>query len=59
MENDIHLGPGHMGVTTGNSMQQFWDKIDDKYKIDFTSVGHWSGTGMVCFCFENHIILKD
>lgn len=57
--DDINLGPGHMGVTTGNSMQQFWDKIDDKYKMDFTSVGHWSGTGMVCFCFENHTILKD
>jgi len=30
-----------MGVTTGNSMQQFWDKIDNKYKLDITDVGHW------------------
>ena len=29
--DDIHLGPGHMGITSGNSMQQFWDKIDNQY----------------------------
>jgi predicted O-methyltransferase YrrM len=57
--DDVHLGPGHMGVTTGNSMQQFWDKIEDQYKLDFTSVGHWSGTGLVSFHFENHTILRD
>lgn len=57
--DDIHLGPGHMGVTTGNSMQQFWDKIEDEYKIDLTSVGHWSGTGLVCFHFENYEILYN
>lgn len=54
--DDIHLGPGHLGVTSGNSMQQFWDKIEDKYKIDLTSVGHWSGTGLVCFDFTKHTI---
>jgi len=57
--DDIHLTAGHMGVTTGNSMQQFWDKIEDKYKIDLTNVGHWSGTGLVSFHLENHEILYD
>ena len=47
--DDIHLKSGHMGVTSGNSMQQFWDKVDNAYKIDITNVGHWSGTGIVCF----------
>ena len=47
--DDIHLGPGHMGVTSGHSMQAFWDKIDPSHKIDLTHVGHWSGTGLVCF----------
>lgn len=54
--DDIHLGVGHLGVFTGNCMQQFWDKVDDKYKIDLTHVGHYSGTGLVCFCFENYNI---
>lgn len=57
--DDIHLGAGHMGITTGNSMQQFWDKIEDQYKIDLTSVGHWSGTGLVCFHLENYEIIYD
>lgn len=55
--DDIHLGPGHMGVSSGNSMNQFWDKVDNNYKIDLTSVGHWSGTGLVCFHLENHEII--
>lgn len=55
--DDIHLGPGHLGVTSGNSMQQFWDKIDDQYKIDLTKVGHYSGTGLVCFDFNKHNII--
>ena len=54
--DDIHLGPGHMGITSGNSMQQFWDKIDNQYKLDLTSVGHWSGTGLVSFCFDQYEI---
>jgi len=57
--DDIHLGCGHMGVNTGNSMQQFWDKVDDTYKIDLTRVGHWSGTGIVCFHPENWNITYD
>lgn len=55
--DDIHLGPGHMNVTSGNSMTQFWSKVDDNYKIDLTHVGHWSGTGLVCFHLENHEII--
>jgi predicted O-methyltransferase YrrM len=55
--DDIHLGVGHMGVFTGNSMQQFWDKVDNKDKLDLTKVGHWSGTGLVCFDFNNHEII--
>lgn len=57
--DDIHLQEGHMNVFTGNSMQKFWDKIEDKYKLDLTSVGHYSGTGIVCFHFENYSILMD
>ena len=52
--DDIHLGPGHLGTTSGNSMQLFWDKIEDEYKLDLTSVGHWSGTGIVSFNFGEH-----
>ena len=55
--DDIHLGPGHLGVTSGNSMQQFWDKIDNEYKLDLTKIGHWSGTGLVCFGFTKHTII--
>jgi len=56
--DDIHLGIGHMGVYTGNSMQQFWSKVDPKYKLDLTSVGHWSGTGLVCFNFSDNELLQ-
>jgi hypothetical protein len=55
--DDIHLGPGHMGCTSGNSMQMFWDKIEEEYKIDLTNVGHWSGTGLVSFNFEEHTVI--
>jgi hypothetical protein len=55
--DDIHLDEGHMGVYTGSSMKQFWSKIDDNIKIDLTSVGHWSGTGLVSFNFNNYTIL--
>jgi len=57
--DDIHLGCGHLGVNTGNCMQQFWDKIEDEYKYDLTTVGHWSGTGIVLFHKEKWNILLD
>ena len=57
--DDIHLGVGHMGSKSESSMQQFWDKVEEKDKIDLTSVGHWSGTGLVCFYPENYTFLLD
>lgn len=27
----------------------FWYKIDDKYRYDITNLGHWSGTGIINF----------
>ena len=27
----------------------FWLKIDNKYRYDITHLGHWSGTGIICF----------
>jgi hypothetical protein len=27
----------------------FWYKIDDKFKYDLTNLGHWSGTGIITF----------
>jgi len=55
--DDILLEEGHMGVYSGNSMKKFWNKISDKYKLDLSSVGHYSGTGIVCFNFENYEII--
>jgi predicted O-methyltransferase YrrM len=54
--DDIHLGRGHMNSTVEHSMQEFWDKIENEYKTDLTKIGHWSGTGMVCFHPELHTI---
>lgn len=54
--DDVHLGVGHKDSTSGNSMQQFWDKIEDCYKIDITNIGHWSGSGLISFCWENNEI---
>ena len=47
--DDIHLGTGHLGSTSGTSMQMFWNTIDDNYKVDITPLGHASGTGIVSF----------
>jgi predicted O-methyltransferase YrrM len=56
--DDIHLGPGHMGVKTGNSMEKtLWSNIEDKYKLDLTHVGHWSGTGLVSFQMDKYKII--
>lgn len=27
----------------------FWYKIEDKYRYDLTDIGHWSGTGVITF----------
>jgi predicted O-methyltransferase YrrM len=57
--DDIHLGRGHMGSTCPHSMQEFWDKVDKADSVDLTHVGHWSGTGLVCFSPENYVFLLD
>jgi hypothetical protein len=31
---------------------RLWYRIEDRYKLDITHVGHWSGTGMVSFAEE-------
>lgn len=31
----------------------FWYKIDDKYKYDISHLGHWSGTGIINFNKQN------
>ena len=60
MFDDIHLGLEHSANgyrKTEKSMQDFWNKIDDKYKLDITSIGHWSGTGLVSFNLKKYEIL--
>jgi len=32
---------------------QLWYRIEDRYKLDVTHVGHWSGTGIVSFNEEH------
>jgi hypothetical protein len=39
MLDDIHLN---------DAMKNFWNKIEEE-KYDLTSIGHWSGTGVVLF----------
>ena len=55
--DDILLEEGHQNVYTGNSMRKFWSKVDDQYKKELTHVGHYSGTGLVCFNFDNYDII--
>lgn len=43
----------------GDGMKNFWNIIESKYKLDLTSVGHHTGTGLVSFHLENYTILKD
>lgn len=38
-------------------MIDFWKKVDSADKMDLTHLGHWSGTGVVCFDFENNRII--
>lgn len=60
--DDIFLEKGHLAndyLETTNNMIDFWNKIPDNEKIDITHIGHWSGTGIVCFDFnENNFILE-
>ena len=60
--DDIYLKQGHTAngyESTIQSMEIFWNKIPDKYKLDLTHIGHWSGTGLVSFNFDNNIIQLD
>ena len=38
-------------------MQDFWNSIDDKQKIDITKYAHWTGTGLVWYGSEPKINL--
>jgi predicted O-methyltransferase YrrM len=60
--DDIFLGLGHKANNydaTNSKMIDFWNKIESKHKINLTSIGHWSGTGLVCFDFSLHTIILD
>ncbi len=57
--DDIKLNRGHMGSQAESSMIEFWMKIPESEKIDLTNVGHWSGTGLVCFNLSDHIIVTN
>ena len=60
--DDIDLGLGHKCETgyrsTKHSMKDFWGKIPEDEKIDITSVGHHSGTGIVYFN-KHHKLLTE
>jgi FkbM family methyltransferase len=60
--DDIFLEKGHTANnydSTYQSMKIFWNKIPDKYKLDITHLGHWSGTGLVSFNTNKNIINLD
>ena len=60
--DDIFLEKGHTAnnyQATYQSMKIFWNKIPDKYKLDITHIGHWSGTGLVSFNTNNIIKLDS
>ena len=40
-------------------MINFWEKIDNEFKKDITHIGHYSGTGLVCFNFNNYQLIFD
>lgn len=60
--DDIHLGTGHKCGTgyrdTKHSMKEFWEKIPKEEKIDVTSIGHHSGTGIVYFNKNHNVLFK-
>ena len=55
--DDIYLGkPGHSCEVRAElgHYQNLWIKIDEKYKKCISHIGHFSGTGLVCFDFSKH-----
>jgi predicted O-methyltransferase YrrM len=60
--DDIFLEKGRIAngyEKTTHNMIDFWNKIPDKYKLNLTNVGHWSGTGLVCFNTEKYTFILD
>ena len=60
--DDIYLTQGHVAngyEPSTQSMEIFWNKIPNKYKLDLTHIGHWSGTGLVSFNTNNTIKLDS
>ena len=59
--DDIFIKKGHIANDydkTITNMTDFWNKIPENEKINITNIGHWSGTGLVCFDFmKNNFIL--
>ena len=55
--DDIYLGRRHFGSKADFSMSEFWEKIDNNYKIDISKLGHVSGTGIVNFNSDNKILI--
>jgi predicted O-methyltransferase YrrM len=57
--DDIQLGLNHIANNyrpTKYSMADFWNKVEEEDKLDLTHLGHWSGTGVVCFDFDKNNI---
>ena len=60
--DDIFIKKGHVANyydKTLNNMIDFWNKIPNDEKIDITHIGHWSGTGLVCFDFIKNKFIFD
>ena len=60
--DDLYIECGHIANSyekTSSNMIDFWNKIPINYKIDLTNVGHWSGTGLVCFDSINNEFICD
>ena len=60
--DDIFIKKGHVANyydKTINNMIDFWNKIPNDEKIDITHIGHWSGTGLVCFDFIKNKFIFD
>lgn len=47
--DDIHYFEG---------MRRFWSQVDNRYKVDLTKYGHFSGTGAVIFNDKTKIIVE-
>jgi FkbM family methyltransferase len=60
--DDIFLKVDHIAngyEPTTHNMIDFWNKIPNEHKLDLTNIGHWSGTGIVCFNFNKNNFILD